>query len=59
MYQIMVATAANAIKREYPITATQIAELCRELDVETGNWYENRPLETEADRALEYAYRNC
>lgn len=59
MYQIMVATAANAIKREYPITAQQIAELCRELDVETGNWYENRPLETEADRALEYAYRNC
>jgi hypothetical protein len=59
MYQIMVATASNAIKREYPITATQIAELCRELDVETGNWYENRPLQVEADRALEYAYRNC
>lgn len=59
MYQIMVATASNAIKREYPITASQIATLCRELDVETGNWYENRPLETEADRALEYAYRNC
>lgn len=59
MYQIMVAIAANAIKRQYPITAQQIAELCRELDVETGNWYENRPLETEADRALEYAYRNC
>lgn len=59
MYQIMVATASNAIKREYPITASQIATLCRELDVSTGNWYENRPLETEADRALEYAYRNC
>jgi hypothetical protein len=58
MYQIMVATAGNATKREYPITPRQIADLCRELDQETGNWYENRPLEKEADRALEYIYKN-
>lgn len=58
MYQIMVAIAARAIEKEYPITATQIAELCKQFDMETGNWYENRPLEVEADRALEYAYRN-
>jgi len=59
MYQIMVALASNALKNKYPITAQEIAELCRELDIETGNWYENRPLEVEADRALEYAYRNA
>ena len=58
MYQIMVATAGNAIKRGYPITAKEIAVLCQELDSETGNWYTNRPLELEADRAVEYAYRN-
>lgn len=58
MYQIMVATAGNAIKRGYPISAKQIAELCLQLDKDTGNWYNNRPLELEADRAVEYAYRN-
>ena len=58
MYQIMVATAGNAVKRKYPITAQEITVLCRELDAETGNWYKNRPLEKEADRALEYVYKN-
>lgn len=58
MYQIMVAVAGNAVSKGYPITAAQISELCSELDRETGNWYENRPLDKEADRALEYIYRN-
>lgn len=58
MYQIMVAVASNAIKREYPITASEISKLCRELDQETGNWYANRPMDTEADRALEFVYKN-
>lgn len=58
MYQIMVAIAGNAIKKKYPITAKQIADLCKQFDIETGNWYENRPMELEADRALEYVYRS-
>ena len=58
MYQIMVAVAGNAYKRGYPITAQQIADMCKQFDRETGNWYENRPLTVEADRALEYIYRN-
>jgi hypothetical protein len=58
LYQIMVATASNAIKKGYPITAREIAELCRQLDMDNGNWYTGRPLEVEADRAVEYAYRN-
>jgi len=58
MYQIMVALAGNAISKKYPIAADEIAVLCRELDAETGNWYANRPLQKEADRALEYVYRN-
>ena len=58
MYQIMVATASNAVRKKYPITAQEIAELCRQFDIETGNWYENRPLEKEADRAIEYVYKN-
>ena len=58
MFQIMVALAGNAIKKEYPISANEISVLCRELDMDTGNWYENRPLDKEADRALEYVYKN-
>mgnify|MGYP006094240425 FL=1 len=58
MYQIMVAVAGSAVSRGYPISATQIADLCKEFDNETGKWYENRPLAREADRALEYVYRN-
>ena len=58
MYQIMVALAGNAIKNNYPITATEIAYLCRELDIDTGNWYDKRPLDKEAERALEYVYKN-
>jgi hypothetical protein len=57
MYQIMIAIAGNAIKKGYPITAIQIAELCKDFDACNGNWYENRPIIVEADRALEYVYR--
>jgi len=58
MYQIMVATASQALKKKYPITAQQIAILAKQLDTETGNWYESRPLDREAENALEYAFRN-
>jgi hypothetical protein len=58
MYQIMIATAGNAIKNSYPITSNQIVELCKQFDTDTGRWYENRPLEVEANNALEYAYKN-
>ena len=54
----MVATASNAVRNKYPITAQEIADMCRQFDIETGNWYENRPLEKEADRALEFVYKN-
>ena len=58
MYRIMIAVAGKAIEKGYPITATQIVELCRQFDIENGNWYENRPLDVEANNALEYAYKN-
>ena len=41
-----------------PPKVQEITSLCRELDVETGNLYKSRPLEKEADRALEYVYKN-
>lgn len=59
MYRIMVAIALKAISRGYPITADQISDLCREFDRDTGNWYEDRPFELEANSALNYAYRNA
>lgn len=58
MYQLMVSIAGSAIRQNYPITSKEIAILCRQLDLETGNWYKNRPLEQEADRALEFVMRN-
>jgi len=58
MYRIMIAIAGKAIEKGYPITATEIVNLCREFDVDTGKWYENRPMEVEANNALEYAYKN-
>ena len=59
LYQIMVAIAGNAIKAKYPITARQIEMLCREIDQETGNWYADRPIQREAESALNYAYAHC
>lgn len=58
MYQIMVAIASKAIKNNYPITVAEISTMCREFDMETGNWYANRPIDKEADRALEFVYKN-
>ena len=58
MYRLMVSIAANAVRREYPITSHVIATLCRELDSETGNWYKGRSFEVEADRAIEFVYKN-
>lgn len=57
IYKIMTSIACNAIKRKYPITSNQIAEMIRQLDRDTANIYAKRPLNTEAERALEYAYR--
>jgi hypothetical protein len=58
MYKIMIAIAGKAVEKGYPINATQIVTLCREFDKDTGNWYENRPMDVEANNALEYAYKN-
>lgn len=58
MYKIMVAIAMNAMNKSYPISSQQIADLCREFDREVSNQYQNRSLEKEAEKALEYAYRN-
>lgn len=58
MYSIMVYIAGQAIKKKYPITAAEISQLCRQFDADTGNWYKNRPLDKEADRALEFVYRS-
>ena len=59
IYKIMTSIACNAIKRKYPITSNQIAELIRQLDRDTSRRYQKRPLQTEAERALEYAYRTA
>lgn len=58
IYKIMTSIACNAVKRDYPITEYEIVEMIRQLDRETSNIYAKRPLNTEASRAIEFAYRN-
>lgn len=57
IYKIMTTIACTAVKRKYPISSSQIAELIRQLDRDTANLYAKRPLQTEAERAIEYAYK--
>ena len=58
MYSIMVSIAGKACRSGYPITPVEIANLCREIDTESGGWYKNRNLETESLRAIEFAVGN-
>lgn len=58
MYQFLVSVAFDAIRKGYPISINEMEFLARELDRETGSWYENRPIDVEAKSALSYAYKN-
>lgn len=58
IYKIMTSIACNAIKKRYPISGPQIAEMIRDLDMDTSRLYQKRPLNTEADRAIEFAYKS-
>ena len=58
IYKIMTSVACNAIKKKYPITEYEIVDLIRQLDRETSNRYAKRPLNVEASRAIEFAYKN-
>ena len=59
IYKIMTSIACNAVRHKYPISSGEVAELVRQLDAETSRIYQNRPLKTEAERAIEYAYRTA
>ena len=58
MYQIMCTIAGNAMGKGYPITTREVEYLCRELDGDTGNWYLKRDMYKEAERAIEFIFRN-
>ena len=58
LYRIMAATASSAVRAKYPITPQQIAHLMKQIDAENGGWYDNRPLEREAQGAIEWAFNN-
>jgi hypothetical protein len=56
MYQIMISIAGNALKKKYPISAREVSSLCKQIDMDNGGWYNDRPLEKEATGAIEYVY---
>ena len=58
MYKIMVSTAGNAMQRGYPISAREVAWICSDLDNETGGWYGKRDMIKEAERAIDFVFRN-
>ncbi len=58
LYTIMVSIACNALKNRYMITADQIAELGRDIHLETRGWPTKRKLVKEAERAIEFALEN-
>lgn len=57
IYKIMIAIAGGAVNKKYPITSIEIKNLILEFDMENGNWYKDRPIEVEANRAIEFVYR--
>ena len=59
IYKIMTSIACQAVKRKYPITAIEIADIVGQLDRETSRIYQKRNLKMEADRALEFAYKHA
>ena len=59
IYKIMTSIASLSVKNKYPISASEIAELIKELDQDTANIYQKRNLLIEAERAIEFAYKSC
>lgn len=59
IYKIMTSIAINAIKSKYPISEYEIVDIIRNLDRDTSNIYSKRPLNVEASRAIEWAYKNA
>lgn len=59
IYKIMTSIACNAIKKKYPINEFEISEMILQLDRDTANRYQKRPLNVEAGRAIEFAYKNA
>ena len=47
------------MKKGYPLTVNQLVELIKQIDADTSRKYQNRPLDVEANNALDYAYRNA
>jgi hypothetical protein len=56
IYKIMVSIATSAVKHGYPISEYEIVDIIKQLDI--LNLYRKRPLNLEASRAIEFAYRN-
>ena len=58
IYKLMISIAGMAVEKGYPITSLQIVDLIKQIDRDTANRYQSRPLDLEANYALEYVYKN-
>lgn len=53
-YSLMVSIASRAQIMGYEISVDEIETIMREIDADTGNWYEKRPIRQEAERAIAF-----
>jgi hypothetical protein len=57
-YKLLVSIACTATKQKYPLTSHELAGIAKGIDVDNGNWYNSRPIDVEASRAIEFALAN-
>ena len=57
-FRIMSYIAWDALRKNYAITASEIADMMRQFDRETGAWYKDRNWEREAQRAINKQVKN-
>jgi len=56
LYNLAVSIAGSAKYFKYPISAYEIEQLLREIDRDNGEWYKNRPLQLESERAIAHVF---
>lgn len=56
LYNIAVSIAGSAKYYRYPITGAEIEKLLQQIDRDNGEWYKDRPLLLESERAIAHVF---
>jgi len=58
LYQLMVSIASIAIKKQYPITVSEVESIARDIDNSIDGYYRKRKITNEAEHAVAFAYKS-